>query len=296
MQCPKGTHYNSALDACIPNDAVPTPGEHTPEGTNVVAGKEAGPDNSGVPLMNSHVKLTAYPAVHSGLTQHLNGQGLLEELKKAGFKNGEAIAKTCEAGDFDACVAAVMADGKDEESAKAICAVQCRGGESKLLSQANREIELSIALEKAANMESEALKARTEAAHFRTEYTKEKDARIKLEGRTIELMKQVEDLETGRKRWTEERVEFESRLRKRDVDLQETQAGSIDYKRKLEDALKENQDVSAKYRATLQQNMQLTKKLTENNEEWLRLTKENDGLQERLKQAKRLGKRISVHI
>ena len=296
MQCPSGTHYSSDLDACVPNDPVPTPGEHVPEGTAVVTGKEAGPDNTGAPLVNSHVKLTPYPAVHSGLTQHLNGQGLLEELRKAGITHAEKVAKACAEGKFEDCVAAVMADGKDEESAKAICAVQCQGGESKLLSLGNREIELSIALEKAANMESEALKARAEAAHYRTEYSKEKDARIKLEGRTVELMKQVEDLETSRKRWTEDRVDLEGRLRKRDVDLQETQAGNIDYKRKLEDALKENQEVNSKYRATLQQNMQLTKKLTENNEEWLRLTKENDGLQERLKQAKRLGKRISVHI
>jgi hypothetical protein len=294
MQCPKGTHYNSDLDACIPNDAVPTPGEHTPEGVNVVTGKEAGPDNSGVPLVNSHVKLTAYPAVHSGLTQHLNGQGMLEELRRAGIKNVEAVAKTCEAGDFDACVAAVMADGKDEESAKAICAVQCAGGEG--LGVGKQALELNIALETATKENARAEGLEKQLVTFRSAYTTEKDARLKLEGRAQELARRIQDLETTNKRLTDERVEFEARMRKRDVDLQEAQASSIDYKRKLEDTLKENQEINTKYRATLQQNMQLTKKLTENNEEWLRLTKENDGLQERLKQAKRLGKRISVHI
>lgn len=294
-QCPAGQHFDADLGKCVADEAKPPTQDHIPEGTTVATGNPAADDTSKTAHTELLQKLKA-----------LTAKGLSEQT-------ANLIVKMAEPGDFDACVAAVMADGKDEESARAICAAQCNqslqpaGAMSAQLMDSKHALELSQAIERATNAESDLAEATViHAAEVKavmatlasttTKLNEERNERLKLEGRVQEMLNNQEKQGARLAEWNTERRDFEDKLAKRGRDLQEALDERTKTSKLLEDLRAEHEGVTKKYREALSTNLALNRRLTETNENTLALTKKVEDLEERLKKAKRLGKHISVNV
>ncbi len=275
FQCPEGQHWSGQAGVCVPDDEPPLQQAHIPEGTGVALGTPAASDDSHKPIT---------PAES------------LTDKEEADYK---AVG---EPGDFDACKAALIAKGYDEDRAGAICAAKCQGGEG-----INHELELATALARASDLdaklstekreretEAKGLKAALDKKHV--EATQERTARVRLEGRVQELTKAKDKYDESMQRWNKDRIELEAQLNKRKTDLTEALDNVTKYKQLLEALQTEHEGVMVKYRESLSTNMALNKKITTLNEETLTLMRKNEELEERLKKAKRLGKNISMKI
>ena len=271
-QCPEGQHYSGDLGKCVPNEPAPSTQTHTPEGTDVAQGTAAASDNSKKPL-----------------------ETLVDDV-------GEPCSP-----ELRACVDALLAKGTPESSAWPICKSKLGEKGPDRLITSKHAMEVSTALRDARKAEADLKSAKNEleakivdlkstAATNWDLYLKEQNARIKLEGRLEELIKTNDGQGLRLTEWTKERQELELKLKKRERDLNESLDEVVATKKLLEETRKELQDVTGKYREALTTNMQLNKRITQQNEDWLTTEKAKEDLEERLKRAKRLGKQISVKI
>jgi hypothetical protein len=272
-QCPEGQHFSGDLGKCVPNEPEPPTQTHTPEGTDVVQGTPAAPDNSMKPHPESLV---------------------------------DDVGEPCSP-ELQACVDALIAKGTPASSAWPICKSKLgeKGPDRLITSKHAMEVSAALAAKQKAENERDSLKRKLEAEVSDLKltvatnwdlYLKEQNARIKLEGRLEELIKTNDGQGVRLSEWTKDRQELELRLKKRERDLTESLDDVVATKKLLEDTRKELQDVTSKYREALTTNMQLNKRITQQNEDWLTTEKAKEDLEERLKRAKRLGKTISVKI
>lgn len=314
FQCPTGQHWSGQQGKCIPDEAPPSTQTHTPEGTGVAAGTPAADDTSKKPL-EADGGPGSYP--WDQCIADMTGRGYSDDSAKricASIKHksqgqffldaAEAFIKAINEGNFDDCVTAVMASGQDEKSARAICAAQCQGQQ---LIHSQHELQLAIEIERRTNAEAElqdatvkhtseitGLKANLES--IRRQFIEEKNARLKLEGRIEQLNKETEKYDESMRRWQAERVDLEAKLARREKDLQEALENGKKYKDLAEKTAQDYEAVTSKYREALTVNMALNKQITKSNEDFLKSEKRNEELEERLKSAKRMAKKISVKV
>lgn len=167
----------------------------------------------------------------------------------------------------------------------------------------NHELELSQALSKAAALEAQmsqehiqhdaevkGLKALV-AQHWEA-YQVEKDKRLQFEGRLKQQADQLETHEDRTRTANNERVELETKLSRRERDLAEALENASKFKKLYEDNQAELTKTEGKYRESLTLNMALNKQITKNNEDYLKLAREKEAVEEELKHAKRMASHI----
>jgi hypothetical protein len=321
FQCPEGQHYSGEQGKCIPDEPAPETQTHTPEGTGVAAGTAAVDDTSKEPVEGDYRWEQCLTDMHGGgykeesarrICGNIRNTARLAEMRfktaleaKAFFLSlGEMAIRAINEGSFDDCVAAVMADGKDKESAEAICAAQCKYGEQQLM-HSQHELELSLALERASTAEAtladtqvkfesevKGLKANRDSINVK--YVEEKNNRLKLEGKVEQLNKDNEKHEDTTRRFQTERNELEVRLSRREKDLQEAMDNSKKNSDLADKFAQELEEVRGKYSEALRINMALNKQITRQNEDFLQKERYIEELEEKVKSMKRMAKKISV--
>jgi hypothetical protein len=321
FQCPEGQHYSGVQGKCVADEPAPQTQKHEPEGTAVVTGTPVASDTSTKPVEGDYRWDQCLIDMHGGgykeesarrICGNIRNTARLAEMRfktaleaKAFFLSlGEMAIRAINEGSFDDCVAAVMADGKDEESAKAICAAQCKYGEQQLM-HSQHELELSMALERASTAEaaladaqvkfdSEAKGLKANRDSINVKYVEEKNARLKLEGKVEQLNKDNEKHEDSTRRFQTERNELEVRLSRREKDLQEAMENSKKNSDLADKFAQELEEVRGKYSEALRINMALNKQITRQNEDFLQKERYIEELEEKVKSMKRMAKKISV--
>lgn len=132
----------------------------------------------------------------------------------------------------------------------------------------------------------------TELLQTKESLTLEANAKTKAEGRIFELEKTVERLEKGMKQNNDEKVADGTKIKQLERRLTDQGEELERIKGESENLQKTHEELSTKYRDSLTQNLDLSKKLTQSNEDYLTVTKESEQLSEDLKKAKRHGKYI----
>src|SRR5271157_330867 len=170
---------------------------------------------------------------------------------------------------------------------------------------ANHELELSQALSKAASLEAQLAGERVQydaavkglkalvAKHWNS-YQQEREVRMQLDGRLKELSKTVDTHEDRTRNANNERVELETKLSRRERDLQEALENAKKFKELYEGLSSEHAQTENKYRESLNTNLALNKQITKANEDYLNVAREKEAIDEKLKQAQRLAKHIVV--
>lgn len=254
-QCPEGYQFSAKVNACVKLPAAPTTQTHTPEGTTVTSGTPAANDTSHKPIQPAEAIIM-----------------LAREILKEGS--------------FEDCVAAVMAKGKDEESARAICAAQCN---QSLESTAELKVQKIKAEQRAQalDVQNAELTLKLEQAYKHQQ---------NLDGQILQLRRQLDEsvdkLEKQVRTLNEEKVTDTAAIKSLGRRLEDMTTSRDDYKKNAEDSQAALEATTGKYKATLTQNLALTKKVTDQNEEWLKINKDREQLEEKLKATKRMAKRI----
>jgi hypothetical protein len=209
---------------------------------------------------------------------------------------------------WDQCISDAMDKYGDMDTAKRVCgSIKAGAAYDPRLAGSKRELELSQALSRAATAESTLAQERIEhdavakglkalVGQVNVKYETEKDQRIKLEGRLQELNTSVDSADEKTKRANNERLDLESKLQRRERDLQDALENVTKFKKLYEDIQREHEETLAKYGEALRTNIAVNKRITDQNEEWLRLSKENEDLLERLKSMKRHARRIVAKL
>lgn len=313
-QCTDGLVWNQKLGMCVPTDDAGKTGDRSNIANTIEASKAGGKCPPGM-VYDSSTGICVEPSVLSGECKTVGDMGklagktntildaggsdkwhpdnddawLIEGRRRleepfAGYKNwADCIAKNKGKGDADKICGSIKA--KTEYRTM------------------NHELELSQALSRAATAEAtisqmlieydatvKGLKALV-AAHWQ-KYQEERDVRMALEGRLRQQAETLDGHEDRTRTANNERVELETKLSRRERDLQEALENSAKFKKLYEALQADHEATEAKYREALTTNLALNKQMTRGNEDYLRLAKEKEELEEQLKKSKRLAKHI----
>lgn len=229
---------------------------------------------------------------------------LIERIREV-----QMVANTRKEYDWDQCIADNMKQYGDMDTAKKVC------GSIKFQNQSytqNHELELSQALSKGAASEAQmaqehidhdaevkGLKATVEglkalvAKHWEAYQTK-KDRCMQLEGRLAEAASRIDAQDDKNRAGINERVDLETRLSRRERDLTEALENATRFKKQYEGLQANYEQTEIKYREALKTNLALNKQITKGNEDYLKLAREKEEIEEHLKSAQRMAKHILV--
>jgi len=113
-----------------------------------------------------------------------------------------------------------------------------------------------------------------------------------LTGKATALEKTIDKLEKQVDSYNVKKVEDEVKLKDMHRRIEDLTVSRDDYKQQLEKLRVQHEEQTAKYHTTLATNLELSRKLTKSNEDYLGVAKERDDVNEQLKKAKVLGKKI----
>lgn len=313
-ECDTGMVWNDRLGMCVPTDDAGHTGDRSNVANNMEASDTKGPCPPGMKMdpetgvcvdANLECRTAGTMGDLAGKTNVIQDAGnndkfhpdnddqwLIEQERRrleepfADYKN------------FADC----MAKNKGKDDPAAYC------GSIKAQTErhtANHELELSQALSRAASLEAQlaqehvqhdatvkGLKAMV-AKHWNS-YQVEREVRMQLDGRLKELSKTVDTHEDRSRTANNERVELETKLSRRERDLQEALENSKKFKELYEGITNEHAQTEAKYREALTTNLALNKQITKANEDYLKLAREKEAIEEALKHAQRMAKNIVV--
>lgn len=202
--------------------------------------------------------------------------------------------------DWDTCIADNMKQYGDMDTAKKVC------GSIKYQNQdytQNHELQLSQALSKVATLEAQLSGLTVEAnakvkglnalvAKHWEAFQTEKDKRMQLEGRLKQLTEHSDAQDDKNRTITNERVDLETRLARRDRDFTEAQENAARFKKAFETLQTDHETTTEKYRQSLSTNLALNKQITKGNEDYLKLARHTEEVEEALKKATRLARHI----
>ena len=156
-----------------------------------------------------------------------------------------------------------------------------------------KDLELKLeALNKGAALESEAKVKGFELAleTAKNELLKESTARQKADGRIVELEARNSKLEKASTEYVNDKISDGDTIKKFQRIVQDKSEELDNLKKAHEKLTKQHTELDEKYREALQTNLELSKKLTSANEQYLASEKRAELLDENLKKAKRLAK------
>jgi hypothetical protein len=286
MQCPQGQHFSPAAGQCVPDQEC---------GEGQVWDADLGKCR---PIETPPPEDTTGKA--GTVEQDYPWDQCIADMKDQGYTDDQAAATCAAIKNRTVSHAMLYGLAKNTKEARALVAKKVK--EDKLfaylagrvhelsmsentLEIANLKVEKHRAEQKAQAMETRALEAEKK-------FAEEANASMKASGRILELERAKSKLEDQARANNEDKIKDATQIKELGRRLQD--AGE-----NLE-ALKQNHDIlqrdygtlETKYRDTLQQNLDFSKRLTQTNEEYLASEKEKAIVEEKLKKAKRLGKFI----
>ena len=153
-------------------------------------------------------------------------------------------------------------------------------------------IEGDLASERVARLKAEDKRrhAELDLANWQVWYKTLSNENLSLNGKYTEAKTTIERLEKQITGLNSTRATDESTIKDFKRRLEDMTASRDDYKKALEDLKTKHEALDLKYKEQLKTNLGLSKKLTEDNEDYLKIAKEKEETEEKLKKARRLGK------
>jgi hypothetical protein len=291
VECPDGYVWNGKLGMCEPTDNAPTdshpPKDQPTGGECVIGGPMAG--------LAGQTRVLIDQGNNDGLHPDNDSQWLIERIREA-----QIVASTTKEYTWNQCITDQMKQYGDMDTAKKVC------GKIKYQNQSftvNHELQLSQALTKCAALEATLAQERVrheaelkgvkalDALHFAS-FQEEKDKRLTLEGRLRQMTETVDAHDDKVRQANNERIELETKLHRREQDLKDALDNAKHFKDLYENLQSEHAQMEEKYRGALATNLALNKQITKGNEDYLRLAKDKETVEDALAKAKRLGKHI----
>jgi len=271
-ECPEGQIWDEGTQSCRPADTA-----GNPQGTKVDKGTPASGDTSNEAEC-SHINPDGtFIGGMNGCIEHMmTCKGLPEEnAKKLCAYIGRAAGKIA------------MFTNKQQE---VIIELLATAAKENIISFSDAALQISSLKVDKATLEAQLTGKTTELLETQKQRDQETNARLKADGRIQELEKAKDRLEKAMDTNNKEKIADETKVRTLERRLVDAGTSLEQTKAELEALTTKHAALDEKYRVSLQQNLDMSKRLTENNEHSLQLANEKDALAEKFKKAQRLAK------
>jgi len=154
------------------------------------------------------------------------------------------------------------------------------------------QLELSYEKRQRIDAQTTALKKEKQVATLEEELQKSDKQLHELQGKCMEQAKTIERLEKQIDGYNVKKVEDEVQLKDTHHRIEDLTISRDDYKQQLEKLKVTHEELTQKYHMTLSTNLELSRKLTGANEDYLKLAQRKDEVEEALKKTRVFSKKI----